>query len=66
MIDNPTTSTRVPTSTRAAAGAAAAILPAVLAILVGTFLIYGVGFASPMAVHNAAHDTRHSFTFPCH
>jgi len=48
------------------ASTAAAIFPAVLAILLGAFLVYGVGFASPMAVHNAAHDARHSFTFPCH
>jgi cobalt transporter subunit CbtB len=45
---------------------AAAILPAVLAILLGAFLVYGVGFAGPMAIHNAAHDARHSFAFPCH
>jgi cobalt transporter subunit CbtB len=45
---------------------AAALIPAVLAILFGAFVIYGVGFASPMAIHNAAHDVRHSFAFPCH
>jgi cobalt transporter subunit CbtB len=44
----------------------AAILPAILAILLGAFVVYGVGFASPMGIHNAAHDARHSFTFPCH
>jgi cobalt transporter subunit CbtB len=53
-------------STRTAPGAAAVLLPAVLAILLGVVLIYGVGFASPMAVHNAAHDARHAFAFPCH
>jgi len=25
-----------------------------------------VGFLPVDAVHNAAHDTRHSVTFPCH
>jgi cobalt transporter subunit CbtB len=25
-----------------------------------------VGFAPVSAVHNAAHDTRHSAAFPCH
>jgi cobalt transporter subunit CbtB len=44
----------------------AAILPAVFAIVLGVLLIYGVGFASPMAIHNAAHDARHAFSFPCH
>jgi cobalt transporter subunit CbtB len=41
-------------------------LAVVAAILFGSFLIYGVGFASPMGIHNAAHDGRHSFAFPCH
>jgi cobalt transporter subunit CbtB len=53
-------------STRITPGAAAVLLPAVLAILLGAVLVYGVGFASPMAVHNAAHDARHAFAFPCH
>jgi cobalt transporter subunit CbtB len=34
--------------------------------LVGLFLIYGVGFAYPETIHNAAHDTRHAASFPCH
>ena len=34
--------------------------------LIGVFLIYGVGFAQPNMLHNAAHDTRHSLVFPCH
>jgi cobalt transporter subunit CbtB len=37
-----------------------------LAALLGTFLIAGTGFAHIEAVHNAAHDTRHSLAFPCH
>jgi len=41
-------------------------LPATLAILLGAFLVLGAGFAHPDIVHNAAHDTRHAFTFPCH
>ena len=53
-------------STKAGHGAAAVLLPAVLAILLGAVLVYGVAFASPMALHNAAHDARHAFAFPCH
>ena len=53
-------------STKAAPGAIAVVIPAVLAILLGAVLVYGVGFASPMALHNAAHDARHAFAFPCH
>jgi len=40
--------------------------PMFLAALLGVSIIYGVGFANSSAVHNAAHDTRHSFAFPCH
>lgn len=41
-------------------------LVALLGALFGLFLVFGVGFAHPDAIHNAAHDTRHSFAFPCH
>jgi cobalt transporter subunit CbtB len=46
--------------------AALGFLPALLAVLFGALLIYGAGFAGPASLHNAAHDTRHAFTFPCH
>ena len=46
--------------------AAARVLPAVLALVFGVFLVYGTGFAHPMTIHNAAHDARHAFAFPCH
>lgn len=38
----------------------------VAALLFGSFMLFGVGFANSETVHNAAHDTRHAFTFPCH
>ena len=38
----------------------------VVASVLGFFMLVGVGFAQPMEIHNAAHDTRHAFTFPCH
>jgi cobalt transporter subunit CbtB len=41
-------------------------LPAVVAILLGVFVLFGVGFAGSTTIHNAAHDSRHSFAFPCH
>lgn len=34
--------------------------------LLGAVIIYGAGFVNTAAVHNAAHDTRHSQGFPCH
>jgi len=40
--------------------------PAVLALMFGAFLVFGTGFAHPQTLHNAAHDTRHAFSFPCH
>lgn len=42
------------------------IVAAAMAALLGAFLVWGVGFSPIMALHNAAHDTRHSMAFPCH
>ena len=36
------------------------------AVLLGVIILYGAGFLNTAAVHNAAHDTRHSQGFPCH
>ena len=46
---------------RAKAASAAA-----LAMIFGIFVLAGVGFAGASVIHNAAHDSRHSFAFPCH
>jgi len=55
------------TPNRAAADARSNQLTAVvLGLLLGVFLILGVGFADSSTIHNAAHDTRHSVSFPCH
>lgn len=37
-----------------------------LAAMLGVAILYGVGFAQPAALHNAAHDGRHGMAFPCH
>lgn len=42
------------------------LVAGVLALFIGLVLVGGVGFASDMAIHNGAHDTRHSLGFPCH
>ncbi len=42
------------------------LIAAALAFVIGITLLYGVGFANDMALHNGAHDTRHSLGFPCH
>jgi cobalt transporter subunit CbtB len=36
------------------------------AALLGLLFIYVTGFMPVEAVHNAAHDTRHAITAPCH
>ena len=41
-------------------------VPAAIAILFGVFLILGTGFSHSETIHNAAHDSRHAFAFPCH
>ncbi len=44
----------------------ARVRAALVAALLGTFILLGTGFAQPQALHNAAHDARHAFAFPCH
>lgn len=39
---------------------------ALSAALLGAFIVFGVGFAHSDTIHNAAHDGRHAFAFPCH
>jgi cobalt transporter subunit CbtB len=41
-------------------------IPIFAAALLGLFIVGGVGFSHIEAVHNAAHDYRHSMSFPCH
>ena len=43
------------------------ILGAVM-LLAGVLLVFAVGFAQGAGgfLHNAAHDTRHAVTIPCH
>lgn len=39
---------------------------AALAIVLGALIVGIAGFSPLQAIHNAAHDTRHSNAFPCH
>lgn len=34
--------------------------------LMGAALVFVAGFAQPQALHDAAHDSRHGLSFPCH
>jgi cobalt transporter subunit CbtB len=55
-----------PTIDNNAVAHTSALLQKVLAIMFGVFIIGFAGFSHIDAVHNAAHDTRHSNAFPCH
>jgi cobalt transporter subunit CbtB len=60
-------STKQPAATgNAAELTASCAVPLVMVALLGIFIIGGVGFSHIEAVHNAAHDYRHSMGFPCH
>ncbi len=59
-------SDRTATPTAQAAGRTSRLAAPIFAILLGAFMLYGVGVAPLDAAHNAAHDSRHSFAFPCH
>jgi len=50
----------------ASVGRQSRILQLALAGLLGFFIVGFVGFSHLDAVHNAAHDYRHSMAFPCH
>jgi cobalt transporter subunit CbtB len=39
---------------------------AFVALVLGLGLVYGAGFANPQNIHDAAHDSRHALSFPCH
>ncbi|HSA80151.1 MAG TPA: CbtB domain-containing protein [Geminicoccaceae bacterium] len=55
-----------PTAAAEVAPAARTAVAVLVAALLGLFILYGVGFAGPATLHNAAHDARHAFAFPCH
>ena len=44
----------------------ASVYAAAVAALLGAMVVWGVGFSPIAALHNAAHDTRHSMALPCH
>ena len=44
----------------------ATVFAVLAAMLIGVFIVAGIGFAGPEAIHNATHDLRHGLAFPCH
>ncbi|CUA88999.1 CbtB-domain containing protein [Chelatococcus daeguensis] len=53
-------------ATARVASRAEAFKAALLAFVLGTGLVFVTGFAHPDTIHDAAHDTRHALSFPCH
>jgi len=41
-------------------------IAAAIAFVFGVALVFTTGFAHSSTIHNAAHDTRHALSFPCH
>jgi cobalt transporter subunit CbtB len=62
----PTVTTAHHLSITTTASLAERVAAACVAIVLGASLVYFAGFSHIAAVHNAAHDTRHSAAFPCH
>jgi len=58
--------TQVQTASISSLSVSQRLIAGVLALFLGFVLVGGVGFASDMAIHNGAHDTRHALGFPCH
>jgi cobalt transporter subunit CbtB len=59
--------TQVANTTAVLSGERAEVRNAALAaVFLGVAVVFTVGFASPSTIHNAAHDTRHALSFPCH
>lgn len=42
------------------------LVAGVCALLIGAFLVFSAGLANSAVLHDTAHDTRHSYGFPCH
>jgi len=64
-MQNQTTASSIERSSRVSTKIAKP-LQLVSAFLLGAVVLYATGFVSTSAVHNAAHDMRHSQGFPCH
>lgn len=54
------------TSTTISLPLASRLTTVVFSLMLGVFIIYGVGLSHSETLHDTAHDTRHSYGFPCH
>lgn len=48
------------------AGRGTEVATALLVVLLGVMVVFGAGLAQAGWIHDAAHDTRHNLSFPCH
>ena len=62
-MHNPAISSPASQASQVSAGRLAACA---VAFALGVTLVFLVGFAHPMVLHNAAHDSRHALAYPCH
>lgn len=37
-----------------------------MALMFGALMVFGTGLAGADMLHDAAHDSRHAYGFPCH
>ncbi len=59
-------STRTVTAAQGLSSVRDRTLAGAVTLSVGLGLLFIVGFSPVSALHNAAHDTRHTAAFPCH
>ncbi|MBT4890593.1 MAG: CbtB-domain containing protein [Rhodospirillales bacterium] len=58
--------TNIAEQTVVSQGRTAQLMQAGFAAFLGLGLFTIIAFSSPAAIHNAAHDSRHGITVPCH
>ncbi len=63
---NSNTTTAVQTAQGLALAGRDTWIAALTSAALGVFIVWMVGFSHIEALHNAAHDVRHSNVFPCH
>lgn len=54
------------TQTQTLTTARTGLTPIFAAAIAGLALIYFAGLSQAQTIHDAAHDSRHSMSFPCH
>ena len=54
------------TQSTAGSRAIPALAQIAAAAILGLVMVYAAGFSTSAVAHNAAHDGRHSHSFPCH